>query len=264
MKTIDADKRKAALSKRFGDAITATVAPDGVLEAVVAPPQAVSVLQTLKEEYDFHQLHDLTAVDYIKDGKITVVYRLMNVMRPDMMVVKVPLDRNEPEVGTATSVYPAANWLEREVYDYFGVKFLDHPNLTRIMTWDGFQGHPFRKDFSAFDQDPPESEPHETIYDGTQSDGPLHLTDISPNGNNGAPRTVILNFGPQHPSTHGVFRAVAELDGETIVDMKPVVGYLHRGLEKIAEMRTWAQVIPYTDRTDYLATMNNNQAYVMA
>ncbi|MEW6448825.1 MAG: NADH-quinone oxidoreductase subunit D [Bacillota bacterium] len=265
MKTKDVEKKKAALSKRFTEGVTFELPKDGVLEAVVTPPQVVEVLRTLKEEYDFHQLHDLTAVDYIKDNRITVVYRLMNLEKPDMMVVKAPLDRSQPEVATATDVYPAANWLEREVYDYFGVKFTGHPNLTRIMMWEGFEGHPFRKDFAAFDQPPPDYDPFETSYVDL-TEGPLQLTEISGNRRNGnaAPRTFILNFGPQHPSTHGVFRAAVELDGETIVDLKPVIGYLHRGLEKVVEKRTWAQAVPYTDRTDYLAAMNNNHVYVLA
>lgn len=91
----------------------------------------------------------------------------------------------------------------------------------------------------------------------------LELVEAGPHAE-GAPRTMILNMGPQHPSMHGVFRAVVELDGETIVNVRPVVGYLHRGVEKLAEARTWAQVIPYTDRLDYISAMNNNQAYVMA
>ncbi|MBE0479530.1 MAG: NADH-quinone oxidoreductase subunit D [Dehalococcoidia bacterium] len=74
----------------------------------------------------------------------------------------------------------------------------------------------------------------------------------------------ILNLGPQHPSTHGVFRMRARLDGEVVADLEPIFGYLHRGLEKLAEGRTYTQNIPFTDRMDYLASMTNNQAYVMA
>ncbi len=74
----------------------------------------------------------------------------------------------------------------------------------------------------------------------------------------------VLNMGPQHPSTHGVFRMLLTLDGETVVDAEPVVGYLHRGTEKLAEGRTYLQCIPYTDRLDYLASMSNNLAYVLA
>ena len=74
----------------------------------------------------------------------------------------------------------------------------------------------------------------------------------------------VLNMGPQHPSTHGVFRMKVTLDGEVIVDVEPVIGYLHRGIEKLAEGRTYTQIIPFTDRLDYLASMTNNFAYVLA
>jgi len=74
----------------------------------------------------------------------------------------------------------------------------------------------------------------------------------------------ILNMGPQHPSTHGVFRMRVTLDGEVVIDVEPVIGYLHRGIEKLAEGRTYTQNIPFTDRLDYLASMANNLAYVLA
>ena len=70
-----------------------------------------------------------------------------------------------------------------------------------------------------------------------------------------------LNMGPQHPSTHGVLRVILELDGETVVKATPVLGYLHRGIEKLAESRTYPQFIPYTDRLDYVSSMCNNLAY---
>ncbi len=76
--------------------------------------------------------------------------------------------------------------------------------------------------------------------------------------------SFVINIGPQHPSTHGVFRMRLTLDGEVVVDMEPVFGYLHRGVEKLAEGRTYKQNIPLTDRLDYVSSMTNNQAYVMA
>ena len=75
---------------------------------------------------------------------------------------------------------------------------------------------------------------------------------------------VTVNLGPQHPSTHGVFRMRVTFDGEVILDMEPVFGYLHRGSEKLAEERTYTQVITLTDRLDYVSSMTNNQAYVIA
>ena len=71
-----------------------------------------------------------------------------------------------------------------------------------------------------------------------------------------------LNMGPQHPSMHGVFRMIVHLEGEVVTKIEPKIGYLHRGLEKIAESRTYTQFIPYTDRLDYLASPHNNLAYV--
>jgi len=74
----------------------------------------------------------------------------------------------------------------------------------------------------------------------------------------------VLNMGPQHPSTHGVFRMRVLLDGEVVLDVEPRIGYLHRGIEKLAETRTYTQFIPLTDRLSYLSSMMNNHAYVLA
>jgi len=76
--------------------------------------------------------------------------------------------------------------------------------------------------------------------------------------------SFVLNMGPFHPSTHGVFRMKVTLNGEVVTDLEPVFGYLHRGIEKLCEERTYTGIIPLTDRLDYLASMNNNQAYCMA
>ena len=75
---------------------------------------------------------------------------------------------------------------------------------------------------------------------------------------------VEINMGPQHPSTHGVLRLAVTLDGEVVVDARPDVGYLHRGIEKLAELRTYIQFIPITDRLDYLSSMLQNAAYIGA
>ncbi|HEV8383835.1 MAG TPA: NADH dehydrogenase (quinone) subunit D [Candidatus Acidoferrales bacterium] len=80
----------------------------------------------------------------------------------------------------------------------------------------------------------------------------------------GAAETMVLNMGPQHPSTHGVLRVLLELDGETVVSAKPDIGYLHTGIEKNCEAKTYSQVITLTDRIDYLAPLSNNLAYCMA
>jgi NADH-quinone oxidoreductase subunit D len=81
---------------------------------------------------------------------------------------------------------------------------------------------------------------------------------ITSQGNGIRTEEMLLNVGPQHPSTHGVFRLVVKIDGETITEAIPVMGYLHRGTEKLAENLTYTQIIPYTDRLDYLSAMTNN------
>ncbi len=80
----------------------------------------------------------------------------------------------------------------------------------------------------------------------------------------GDDRTMVLNMGPQHPSTHGVLRLLLELDGETIVRIRPDIGYLHTGIEKTCEAKFYQQVVPLTDRIDYLCPLTNNLAYVLA
>jgi len=74
----------------------------------------------------------------------------------------------------------------------------------------------------------------------------------------------VINMGPHHPSTHGVYRLRVVLDGEVVVDLEPIYGYLHRGIEKLAEARTYTQNIPFTDRIEYRVSMSNNFAYVLA
>ena len=88
--------------------------------------------------------------------------------------------------------------------------------------------------------------------------------EITPLRSTGSSDEFLLNVGPQHPATHGVLRVVVVMDGEVIKDVQPHLGYVHRGLEKLLENRTYEQIIPFTDRTDYLSAIANNFAYVMA
>ena len=98
---------------------------------------------------------------------------------------------------------------------------------------------------------------------GLSLEAMAHLTSI-PALEPGQDRTMILNMGPQHPSTHGVLRLILEIDGETIVRLMPDIGYLHTGIEKTCEAKFYQQVVPLTDRIDYLCPMTNNLCYVLA
>ena len=85
-----------------------------------------------------------------------------------------------------------------------------------------------------------------------------------PDGSVPQQQLMTLNMGPQHPSTHGVLRLKLLLDGEIVVNVEPIIGYLHRGSEKLAENMHWIKFIPLTDRMDYISAMHNNHGYVLA
>jgi NADH-quinone oxidoreductase subunit C len=115
---------------------------------VVDSKHILDVIKTLYEEFNFKMLVDLTAVDWLnkRDKRFEVVYHLRNLDENKRIRIKIQIDENE-KVDSITSIYKGANWLEREVYDMFGIKFKNHPNLERILLWDEFPGHPLRKDF---------------------------------------------------------------------------------------------------------------------
>jgi NADH-quinone oxidoreductase subunit C len=115
---------------------------------VVDSKHILDVIKTLYEEFNFKMLVDLTAVDWLnkRDKRFEVVYHLRNLDENKRIRIKIQVNENE-EVDSITSIYKGANWLEREVYDMFGIKFKNHPNLERILLWDEFPGHPLRKDF---------------------------------------------------------------------------------------------------------------------
>lgn len=99
----------------------------------------------------FEQLCDLTCIDYLNFPKATdrygVIYSLLSLSREHRLWVKCFVNDPDPEVPSVVSIWNGANWLEREVWDMFGVKFAGHPDLRRILTWEGFKAHPLRKDY---------------------------------------------------------------------------------------------------------------------
>lgn len=103
----------------------------------------------------FNMLLDVTAVDYLgNEPRFEIVYHLLSLSLTHRIRVKVPVDEKDAQVESIVSIYPAANWFEREVFDMFGIKFLNHPNLKRLLMYDEFEGHPLRKDFPLKKQFP--------------------------------------------------------------------------------------------------------------
>jgi NADH-quinone oxidoreductase subunit C len=143
------------LADRFGTAIVETHEHRGELTAVVERAALPDVLRACRDEpaLDFDVLMDLTAVDYLKypgreDGpRFEVVYHLHSIGHNHRLRLKVRVDEDDAEVPTAVGLWPIANWLEREVWDMFGVRFAGHPDLRRLLMYEQFVGHPLRKDY---------------------------------------------------------------------------------------------------------------------
>ena len=145
----------ADLRERFGAAAVETHDQHGDHTIVVGRESLIDVLRQCRDlpALGFDMLTDLTAVDYLKfpgreDGpRFEVVYHLYSLARNHRLRVKVRVEEDDAVVPTAVSIWPIANWLEREVWDMFGVRFEGHPDLRRLLLYEEFVGHPLRKDY---------------------------------------------------------------------------------------------------------------------
>ncbi|MCA9926874.1 MAG: NADH-quinone oxidoreductase subunit D [Anaerolineales bacterium] len=284
----------AVLKERFPEDVQDD-ARDGYSGLAVSADVLPEVAMALRDELGFNYLSSVTGVDLIEDSKMEVVYHTYNLEQGGTAVVlHVQVDREDANVPSLVPIFPGADFQEREAWDLLGIKFEGHPNLRRILTWDGFHGHPLRKDWKEafYEEDhkpfgsrwpggevarveeqnpygknvkyPAGWTPTGSEYEVETAMYPSAETHSTDSHTGMKTDKITVNMGPQHPSTHGVFRMVLVLDGETVVGLEPVMGYLHRNHEKIGERNTFIQNIPYTDRLDYLSSMSNNHGYVLA
>ncbi len=137
----------STIRSAFPEAVLDSTEIDGVLNIKLAPQFLVGVCELLRsaDNLSFDYLADITAVDWL--DRIEVVYRLTNLVSNTKLVIRVDLDRSNPEVDSVTGIWKGAEWQEREVYDLMGVKFTGHPDLRRILLPDDWEGHPLRKDY---------------------------------------------------------------------------------------------------------------------
>lgn len=259
---------------------------------IVEKEHLLDIALDLRDKLGFDFLSSVTGVDYYPEDKMEVVYHLYRSIGGPALVLKVQVSREEAVVPSLYHVYKSADFQEREAWDLMGIRFEGHPDLRRILTWEGFAGHPLRKDWKEpyFEEEGkpfksrwPEGHVKRSEDDNPFDDNVQYPDGFDPEswvpmaedalysgamslGKSGDLHTehVVVNLGPQHPSTHGVFRMVAALDGETVAYLKPVMGYLHRNHEKIGERNTYLQNMPFTDRLDYVSSMSNNFGYALA
>lgn len=263
-----AQQPKAAAAPRPAARPAAPAAPaapaKNQLDAkVVAPADLRKEMERLRAEEHMDFLENLTGLDWEEEG-LGVIYQLESTETGKRVSLKsVCPDRENPMLPSVSDLWDIANIYEREVYDFYGIIFTGHPDMRRIFMREDWVGFPMRKD------------------DETEKNNPLRMTneplaDVTTSYTLNADGTVtkeenkifeedeyVVNIGPQHPSTHGVLHFRVSLDGERIRKIDPVLGYIHRGVEKISESLTYPQTLALTDRLDYLGAMQNRHALCM-
>ncbi|MGQ9503088.1 MAG: NADH-quinone oxidoreductase subunit NuoB, partial [Anaerolineae bacterium] len=273
----------AALAERLNQAVgDGCVIPEKDV-LVVQPAHLVEVATYLRDtpDLDYDLLSNLTGVDYLgRDPRFEVVYHVYSTSRGGgPLVLKARVPEENPELPSLVSVWPSANLQEREVWDLFGIRFTGHPNLKRILLWEGFYGHPLRKNWrepyyeepvkpfssrwpaghyqpaearTPYDdnvsyplQYPPEVDWDPELWSPPEEELPIVDYRELPSLHISTEK-IVVNVGPQHPSTHGVFRMVLTLDGETVLHVAPVGGYLPRNHENSGARNSWLMHLPYT------------------
>ncbi|RMG79105.1 MAG: hypothetical protein D6712_20190, partial [Chloroflexi bacterium] len=294
---VDVDGAIDYLKQRFPDAVREDDR-EGYSGVIVDKDKLVDVATAIRDDLGFDYLSSATAVDYLGiSDHMEMVYHAYRISGGGALVFKAQTDREKAELPSLVPVWKGADFQEREAYDLFGIRFEGHPNLRRILLWEGFDGYPMRKDWKEayYEQD------HKP-FDSRWPAGWVHraeertpygknvrypdnldlsrLVDVSEedvyqslglgvdvqqlDSDDIATERLLVNMGPHHPSTHGVFRMVVTLNGETIEKLEPVMGYLHRNHEKIGERNTFLHNMPFTDRLDYISSMGNNFGYALA
>jgi NADH-quinone oxidoreductase subunit C/D len=240
------------LAQGLGDRVHAVTEFRGDLAISVDRRAWLDAARMLREhpELDFRLFLDLCGVDYLdrddRPERFEVVLHAYSVSKRHHVRLKTALPEAEPALDSLCGVYKGANWFEREAWDLYGIVFKGHPNLTRILTHDDFVGHPMRKDYPTAKRHPLKR-PKEWL---------LRMPEDSEH--------LVVNIGPSHPAMHGTFRIQVRLDGETIQDAEAEIGYMHRNFEKMAESRSYWQIIPYTDRLNYCSSFMNGHGWALA
>ena len=221
----------------------------------VADTQWHDLARALKTQLHFDYLIAVVGMEW-PDAR-GCVYYLTNTDTQEVIHVKVTApDREQPMLHSVVDLWPVANFQEREVYDFFGIVFIGHPDMRRMFLRNDWVGYPLRKDYD------PATNPLR-LDDETGEDYTCRWVEDE----NGNVKKVdgkvfeddeyVVNVGPQHPSTHGVMRYRASLDGEVVKKVDVVSGYIHRGIEKMCEDLTYPQMLLYTERMDYMAAHIN-------
>lgn len=238
------------------------VCPEAVFEenevalAVVPDAKWHTVAETLKKAgYDW--LACVVGEDW--GDALGCTYYIKSTSDYSMVSVKVTTtDRENPMLHSVYDVWEIARLEEREVYDFYGIKFINHPDMRRLYLRNDWVGFPLRKDYD----ENPEINPIRLYHEKTDDTTVTYVEDAEGNVTEKtatifSPEEFVVNIGPQHPATHGVLRFRTSLDGEEVKKIDLYCGYIHRGVEKLCEKLTYPQTIHFYDRMDYFSALPN-------
>ncbi|MDR2806498.1 MAG: NADH-quinone oxidoreductase subunit D [Dysgonamonadaceae bacterium] len=215
---------------------------------------AALLYRNSKIAFDF--LMDIVGMDY--GDALGVIYYISATRFPSYLIALKTRtdDREHPEIESISDLWLSADLYEREVHDFFGITFVNNPDMRRLFLRQDWNGYPLRKDYDAS----PERNPIPLDNEDLEAMEALPVTEINLEGERlekhrqlFEKEEYVVNFGPQHPATHGVLHLRVSLDGEMIRKVDPNFGYIHRGIEKMSEAYTYPQILHLIDRMDYLS-----------
>lgn len=211
-------------------------------------------------ELQFDYLACMTGMDW--GESLGVVYHLSSTKFGHRIVLRTfTTDRINPELPSVSDIWAAANLNEREVFDFYGIHFINHPDMRRLFLRNDWVGYPFRKDYNEDEAINPVNLESESSPDATSSFETNEAGETTEKENIlFEDDEYVVNIGPQHPATHGVLRFRVSLEGEIVKKVDVNCGYIHRGIEKMCESLTYPQTLALTDRLDYLSAHMNRHA----
>lgn len=242
--------------------ITVSTQGDWIAEIPVESFRMVAERVCHDPEEPMDYLRDIVGMDWGENG-LGALYYLESTRTHQQIVLKTSVhNREQAFIPSVCDLWKTAEIKEREVFDFFGIRFLNNPDMRRIFLREDWKGYPLRKDYdmnsNPLNMDNEENADITDEYylnpDGTIADRKNIVFDQ---------KDFVVNIGPQHPSTHGVLRLRTSMEGETISKVDPICGYIHRGIEKMNENLTYPQTLALTDRLDYLSAHQNRHALCM-
>lgn len=237
---------------------------DGIFTIPVESFHDLAVALKNDKDFKFDYLRSLTGMDWGEEG-LGAVYHLESTELGHQLTLRtLTPSREKCGLPSVSDIWKAAELNEREVFDYFGIRFINHPDMRRLYLRDDWTGYPLRKDYDDSEEINPLRMSNEVAKDSVStfellSDGSIiHKRNVLFEDDE-----YVINVGPQHPATHGVLRFRVSLEGEIIKKLDVHCGYIHRGIEKMCESLTYPQTLALTDRLDYLGSMQNRHALCM-